>query len=343
MTILLLLGLLLVVVIVVRTRGRGAAEAPPTITKTPAAPAAPPIPPSLPSLASDEDEDDIDETRVGAELASDDVAGLPVPATRILYDDDAENDEPTQTKELILVAATGQSDQGKRRQRNEDSLLVRQEDALFVVADGMGGYRGGEVASALAVKTIDEAYAAQSFPGPEHESIPKRASELARAIHMANRAILTRASADRELEGMGTTLCAARFSTNKQRLYIGHVGDSRIYRLRDGTLRQMTSDHTMKELGVVGAQADHLSRALGIVPAVPIDIVLGKPRPGDTYLLCSDGLTKMVSDHGIEDALRGTSPEEAVTRLIKAANDNGGKDNVTVVIVSVRAPALETA
>jgi protein phosphatase len=119
-------------------------------------------------------------------------------------------------------------------------------------------------------------------------------------------------------------------------VYIGHVGDSRVYRMRGGKLRQMTSDHTMKELGVSGAGSAHLSRAVGIWPVVPIDIVLGKPKPGDIYLLCSDGLSKMVDDASIEEVLRtGTSPANAVEALINTANAHGGKDNVTVIVVRV--------
>ena len=133
---------------------------------------------------------------------------------------------------------------------------------------------------------------------------------------------------------------AARFSPNKQRLYIGHVGDSRVYRMRKGKLQQMTSDHTMKELGVSGAGAAHLSRAVGIWPVVPIDIVLGKPQPGDMYLLCSDGLSKMVTDDDIELVLRKSDvPAVAVEELIRFANDQGGKDNVTVIVVRVDDPA----
>lgn len=299
---------------------------------------------NLPVLSFDEDEGleetsfGNDHTQVGATSVLD--SGQ---AMKILYDDDAVPEEPTDIRRLILVSATGQSDRGKRRERNEDSLLVKESEGLFVVADGMGGYRGGDIASTLAVKTIHDAFEAKDFPGAPHSMMPRRASELARAIQMANRAILARANEDRALEGMGTTVCAARFSVTKQRLYIGHVGDSRVYRLRDGLLVQMTSDHTMRDLGVEGAAAAHLSRAVGIWPIVPVDIILGKPRAGDTYLLCSDGLTKMVDDSEIERVLKELSPEEAVGRLIRTANDSGGKDNVTVVVVQIHSPTHVTA
>ena len=204
----------------------------------------------------------------------------------------------------------------------------------------MGGYNGGEIASKLAVSVIERAFVTQTFDGPLDDAIPRRASELVRAIQMANEAILERAEGDQQLSGMGTTICAARFSANKQRLYVGHVGDSRVYCFRNGKLRQMTSDHTMKDLGVVGDAAAHLSRAVGVWPVVPIDVVFGKPQPGDLYVLCSDGLTKMVTDEDIRTVL-ATSPTPSVVAaaLVKAANDHGGKDNVSVIVVRVDDPA----
>ncbi len=292
----------------------------------------------LPNLGFEEDED-VDPTRIGKVAAE---TSHP-PTSKIVYDEDAVIDEPTQPNALIAVSAVGQTDKGPRRKRNEDSVLVREDQGLFVVADGMGGYRGGELASQLAVATIEEAFNTRSFVGPPLDSIPVRASELARAIQMANTAIRQKASEDRRLDGMGTTVSAARFSPNKQRLYIGHVGDSRVYCLRDGKLRQMTSDHTMADLGVGGANAAHLSRAVGVWPSVPIDIILGKPRAGDVYLICSDGLTKMVSDVEIERVLQNAQPQTAVEALIGAANDHGGNDNVTIVVIQITEPTNAAA
>jgi PPM family protein phosphatase len=290
----------------------------------------------LPKIGYEEDAD-VEPTLVGAQEKK--RPSYSPPTQKIVYDEDAADDEPTHSGALILVTATAQTDKGIRRKRNEDSLLASEDQGIFVVADGMGGYRGGEIASQLAVMTIERAFSTKSFDGPEHDSIPRRASELARAIQMANEAIFEKASGDNQLEGMGTTVCAARFSANKQRLYIGHVGDSRVYRMREGRLRQMTSDHTMAELGVSGAGAAHLSRAVGVWPVVPIDILLGKPRPGDLYLLCSDGLSKMLDDVSIEVLLRDSeSPATAVEALIRAANEHGGKDNVTVIVVRVDDP-----
>lgn len=307
---------------------------------SPAAPAAVAAPAAESGLAKMEYEEDeeIDPTKVGAAPG----ARRPVyqpPVQRIVYDEDAEADEPTRAESLFLVSATAQTDTGLRRKRNEDSVLVLESAGLFVVADGMGGYRGGELASQLAVKTIGDAFRSRTFEGEPHDTVPVQASELARAIQMANAAILETANQKRELEGMGTTLCAARFSANKKRVYIGHVGDSRCYRLRDGVLKQMTADHTMADHGVKGPEAAHLSRAVGIWPTVPIDIIMAVPLAGDVYLLCSDGLTKMLKDDVIATVLRGEEDlKAAVERLILFANSRGGKDNITVVLVRVVPP-----
>jgi protein phosphatase len=256
------------------------------------------------------------------------------------YDADAVDDEPTQARPLIVTSASAQTDAGLRRKRNEDSLLVADAHGLYVVADGMGGYSGGALASQLAVKLIGECFEANEFPGDAHEQIPRRASELARAVQRANAAIFAQAQLDSTLEGMGTTVVAARFSVNKQRLYVAHVGDSRMYRLRDGGFDQMTQDHTMSALGVEGPTGAHLSRAVGIWPVVPIDIVFVKPLPNDRYLLCSDGLTKMVAPKQIAEVLEQEKDlHAAVERLIATANANGGKDNITVVVVHVDSPS----
>ena len=296
-----------------------------------------PAEPPLAKLEYEED-DEIDPTRVGGGPAPKRAIYQP-PVQRIVYDGNAEKDEPTGATSLFLVSATAETDTGLRRKRNEDSLLVLESSGLFVVADGMGGYSGGEVASQLAVTTIGNAFRHQLFEGEPHGNVPAQASELARAIQMANAAILETAKAKRELEGMGTTLCAARFSANKERVYIGHVGDSRCYRMREGTLSQMTADHTMADQGVKGPAAAHLSRAVGIWPTVPIDIVMGVPLAGDVYLLCSDGLTKMLDDSSIAAVLREHEDlKAAVERLIQSANERGGKDNITAILIRVVPP-----
>ncbi len=296
-----------------------------------------PAPAAVPALIYDdvESDEEVDPTKVGMMRPKRPV--LQPPTNVIVCDDAAAEDEPQKANPFILVSATAQTDRGLRRKRNEDNLLVMVNHGVYAVADGMGGYAGGEIASELAVRTVEKAFNAGEFEGDPHHGLPEPASELARAIQAANAAILDKAETDRKLEGMGTTICAARFSPSKQRLYVGHVGDSRLYRMRGGQLKQITSDHTMRDLGATGPNASLLSRAVGIWPTVPIDIILCKPEPGDLYLLCSDGLTKMVDDVGVGNAMRsGKAPSEIVEGLITKANEHGGKDNITVILISVQ-------
>jgi protein phosphatase len=285
--------------------------------------------------------DDLSMTKVGGDDEGISTSNIEIPTEQIIYDEDAAIDEYTHPEELILVSGIGQTNKGLRRRRNEDAILAMSNHDVFVVADGMGGYRGGEIASSLAVSTIEQAFEAEAFDGKPHAGIPRRASELARAIQMANAAIRARARQQCELKGMGTTVCATRFSRNKQRLYVGHVGDSRLYRLRARRLEQLTCDHTMRDLGVVGDAASHLSRAVGVWQAVPVDLLFVRPRPDDLYLLCSDGLSKMVSDEKIGQILHpAIPPEMIVDALIDAANANGGKDNISVIVIRVDAPRV---
>lgn len=294
-----------------------------------------------------EDDAEVDPTKVASvdslvgATAEPEVEVHQPPVLPRVFDDDADQDEPTHASPLILTSAFAQTDAGLRRKRNEDSLLVADRHGLYVVADGMGGYSGGELASQLAVKVIAEAFEKDEFAAAPHEAIPRRASELARAIQMANAAIYAHAQQDSNLQGMGTTVVAARFSVNKQRLYVAHAGDSRMYRVRDGCFEQITQDHTMSTLGVEGPQGAYLSRAVGIWPIVPVDVGFVKPVPGDLYLLCSDGLTKMVEPKQILEILEAEKePGRAVERLVATANANGGKDNVTVIVVRVDSPPV---
>ncbi len=263
----------------------------------------------------------------------------------MIYEDEADVEEVTSPIARILVSASGQSDAGKVRRRNEDSLLVLPERSLFAVADGMGGHAAGDVASQLAVETLKRAFEKNIFDGKTEAAttVPRRGHEMACAVQMANQAILAKAQKDPDLAGMGTTLVAARFSPNKQRVYIGHVGDSRCYRLRGNSMRQLTTDHTLLGLGLTGPGSQALYQAVGVKSRITIDVVVDKPRADDIYLLCSDGLCKMASDERIKQILLGESdPEAAALGLIELANDRGGKDNVTVILVKVldRAPNL---
>jgi protein phosphatase len=263
----------------------------------------------------------------------------------VAYEDEAEEEEEESTspQARILVIASGDTDRGQRRTANDDSLLVSTEHNLFAVADGMGGYAGGSVASALAIEELTQAFERQAFRAALRSAgpIPRRGAELASSIMQAHQAVSCAARASHELRKMGTTLVAARFSPNKQRVYIGHVGDSRCYRFRRGRLRQLTRDQTMSTIGLAGPHADDLLQAIGVTRDLSIDLLVDKPLAGDIYLLCSDGLNKMVNNRQIQQTLATQRDlEAAVYGLIELANDAGGKDNVTVVLVKVLDRAL---
>jgi protein phosphatase len=291
--------------------------------------------PEIPRLEAEEDED-VEPTKVGKVPKRREIQP---PVEKHVFDEGADTDEPARPKPLQLVYALAQTDPGRRRKQNEDSYLVLEDEGVFVVADGMGGHKGGQVASKLAVQSLTDAFQSKKFEGTPHPGLPSTASELARAIQMANATILEEATARPQLKGMGTTMCAVRFSPNKERLYIGHVGDSRCYRVRGGVMKQITNDHTMADYGVSGPEGAHLSRALGVWPTVPIDVIFVTPQLGDVYLICSDGLTKMIPDGTIAtQLLHEDSPKAAIDRLVFFANAHGGKDNITVILLRVVEP-----
>jgi serine/threonine protein phosphatase PrpC len=258
------------------------------------------------------------------------------PAVRLITrDPQAAGDVSHSNSPLILLSAVAQTHRGRKRKANEDSFVVADTHHLFVVADGMGGYAGGAIASHEAADTIASMFSSGQF-GPLEPDVPREGAELVSAIHAANHAILARAHADPKLKGMGTTVVSMRFSPEKMRLCIGHVGDSRAYRLRDGKLEMLTSDHTLAAHGVRGSAGGMLTRAVGIDSALTVDLILERPKPSDVFLLCSDGLTKMVAEEEI-GALLVSSPDPATTvqALIQRANENGGKDNITAIVIHV--------
>ena len=228
---------------------------------------------------------------------------------------------------VVVGVAT---DIGRVRERNEDSYLV--EPPLYAVADGMGGARGGAVASSLALDTVEEL-----FRGGK--------ASLAEMIRSANRAVFERSISDRKVSGMGTTLTAT--TVDEQGAHLGHVGDSRAYLLRAGALRQLTDDHTLvnrmvKAGEITPAEAgthphrNVLTRSIGTEPEVVVDENDVPLIDGDRLLLCSDGLTGMVTEPQIQAILETTpDPQEAADRLIKAANRAGGIDNITVVVLDI--------
>ncbi|MDH5490701.1 MAG: protein phosphatase 2C domain-containing protein [Myxococcales bacterium] len=249
--------------------------------------------------------------------------------------DEEHVDDPTGPQPLIRISSSAKTDTGMRRDHNEDAMAsIRSE--IFVIADGMGGYAAGEVASELATTVLTEAFETESFGGERDGTLPRRADELVRAVKSANRTIWEAAQEDEERQGMGSTLVAARFAPNKKRVYIAHVGDSRCYRLRDSTLEQLTHDHTLEALGITGPARHKLVRALGVEPEVDVDLRIDEPRHGDQFILCSDGLSKMLSDDDIVTViLASASIDDAVEHLVSEANHRGGRDNVSVIIVRV--------
>ncbi len=233
----------------------------------------------------------------------------------------------------MTVRSGVRTDVGRARGRNEDAYLVR--DPLFAVADGMGGHRGGNVASKVALEAM------RGFDGTDTDS----ASALVQDIRTANETVLARGEADRDLRGMGTTITAVL--VQGEHATIAHVGDSRAYRLRDGELEQLTEDHTLvhqlvEEGRITADQAGHhpqrsiLTRAVGVEPSVDVDESTIELRSGDRLLLCTDGLTGMLSDEAIRDVLASEEdPQGASDRLVEAANAAGGDDNITVVVIDV--------
>ena len=249
-----------------------------------------------------------------------------------------------------FLKIASRSDPGKVRPHNEDSVFVSARDGIAIVADGMGGYNAGEVASGMATALLGEALQ-QLFAERTAGSRGARGrvwahDVLDREIARVNGIIYETALTQPQCSGMGTTLVAALF--HDDHLTVAHLGDSRLYRCRDGELQQVTRDHSLLQEqidgGVLTAEQARLSvnknlvtRALGVDPVAEPEIHEYDVRKDDVYLLCSDGLPDMVSDEEITMTL--TSPqldvEQCAVRLVDLANDRGGRDNITVVLVKV--------
>ncbi len=250
-----------------------------------------------------------------------------------------EDEEPTGPNALILVTAVGKTDPGLKRKHNEDAYATLMDHHMFVIADGMGRHAAGEVASQLCVEAISKAFETNDFGRiPFDPALPRRSNRMRSAILEANAVILAAAQENEAHAGMGTTVVAAYFSPNNQRVYIAHVGDSRCYRLRDGKLVQLTQDHTLGAAGIQGKSAAVLSRAVGVEENVEVDLMTESPQPKDIYLLCSDGLSRMLTDAELESTLTDMTEDldGATKKLISLANDRGGRDNITAILVRVQ-------
>jgi protein phosphatase len=271
-----------------------------------------------------------------AEIQDERAEAAPRPSS--LPGETEEDDGPTGPNALILVTAVGRTDPGLKRQHNEDAYAILEDHQLFVIADGMGRHAAGEVASQLCVEAIGEAFRSGDFGPPRDPPLPRRAARLRGATLLANDRILAVARDNDAYSGMGTTVVSAYFSANNQRVYIAHVGDSRCYRLRGGRLTQLTHDHTLGAAGIQGKTATILSRAIGVEESVEVDVQVESPQPGDVYLLCSDGLSRMVGADEIEATLLSTPDLDLATKtLTDLANRGGGRDNITVLLVRVDA------
>lgn len=252
------------------------------------------------------------------------------------------------TSQRLTLTYAHCTDNGRARTHNEDCIVVDAALGLALVADGMGGYNAGEIASSMAAELISASITVNAAHGSaalDHET--ERQHLLHKAIHIANERILAAAQSTAACNGMGTTLVLALFS--KDQVTIAHIGDSRAYRLREGKLEQLTQDHTLLQqqlqAGLLtneqASKANNrhwLTRALGVMPQVAADMREEKLQTGDRYLLCSDGLSDHVPLLKLQDILShsGTTQAEQCRLLIAAANQHGGDDNISVVLISVR-------
>ena len=251
--------------------------------------------------------------------------------------------------EFILGYAT---DVGHLRQRNEDNLLIHPQKRLFAVADGMGGHASGDVASRICVETMFRFYADAAINNfvdnswnTSNETADKASYMMESSIQAANIAIYRTAMKHRKHQSMGTTVTAVQLHPG--RLVVGFVGDSRLYRVRSGELSQITVDHSLANeyLRLRMIRKEELQdfqyknvilRALGLKPRVDVEVFDSPLREFDRYLLCTDGLTDLVSDAQIQKILnQHANPEEAAQTLIETANRAGGHDNSTIVVIDV--------
>jgi serine/threonine protein phosphatase PrpC len=252
--------------------------------------------------------------------------------------------------------AAGLSDVGLQREHNEDSFCILSKHRLFVVADGMGGHRAGDIASRMATAEISTFFDATDARDGEASDWPleldarltTEQNRLVSAVKVANQRIFQASIGNRAVQGMGTTVVGALFTRDDHKIHIAHVGDSRAYRVRGGGIVQLTRDHSLLNdyllvmPNLTDAQRDRLptnviTRALGMQDGVAVDLYFEGVEPGDTYVLCSDGLNGMISDEEILRIVQDADAdiESATKALISEANGKGGEDNITVVLVRI--------
>ncbi|MCP4302323.1 MAG: Stp1/IreP family PP2C-type Ser/Thr phosphatase [Gammaproteobacteria bacterium] len=246
------------------------------------------------------------------------------------------------------------TDTGRVREHNEDMIGSRPDVGLMVLADGMGGYNAGEVASGIAVQIVTELAADGATREKQediepHSGLMRQSIVLRDAVYRSNKIIYQTAQSQTHCEGMGTTIVACMFCDNK--LSIAHVGDSRAYRMRDGKLDQITADHSLlqelvdrgfysEEEAQRSTNRNYVTRALGVEPIVEVEVHEHDVLPGDVYLLCSDGLSDMVEDDDIHLTIStfNASLDVVGQQLVDLANDHGGRDNISVMLAQVKEP-----
>ena len=256
----------------------------------------------------------------------------------------------------MRVRFAGATHTGMRRAHNEDSLFIPEQERLVIVADGMGGHASGDVASQLAIETIVGFFRATedeqdtTWPLMIDDENRRHQNRMVTGIKLANLRIYEMAELEAERKGMGTTVVAG-FFCDDGRLILAHVGDSRIYRVRAGTIKQLTEDHSllndyikMKRIGTDEIEAfphkNVIVRALGMKDTVAVDVLMQRPERDDIYLLCSDGLNGMVDDSSILRILtQERDLDGCCDRLIEAANHAGGIDNITVALARLEPDA----
>jgi serine/threonine protein phosphatase PrpC len=250
----------------------------------------------------------------------------------------------------MRLTSAGRTHVGMKRAHNEDNLRLYREENLFIVADGMGGHASGEVASQMSVETLAEFFRSTSeddeitWPYKMDKGKKYEENRVITGVKLSNRRIHEAATRDAKSKGMGTTIVVTFFVNDT--CYIGHVGDSRVYRMRGGKLTLLTEDHSllndyikMRQLTAEEIEAfphkNVIVRALGMKESVQVDVMSEQPEDGDIYLLCSDGLSGMLNDEDIRTLLQeeGDDLDIKCERLIDAANHNGGTDNITVILV----------
>jgi protein phosphatase len=257
------------------------------------------------------------------------------------------------SRDVPISVSAAITDVGRVRSHNEDTYLLRPDLGLYLVADGMGGHQAGDVASAMVRLSVANFFDVTSrepewsaeYDGPEDDVLPQPARRLAAAIRKANRDVHLAASEHLEHHGMGSTVVAVHLPPGDNVMFIAHVGDSRCYRIRENMLELLTSDHSLvnearaidpniSDDDLARLPSNIITRALGMDPRVQVDVASALVKSGDTYLLCSDGLSGLTSGEQILQAITLLDdPAEVCSLLVALANEAGGQDNITALAI----------